>query len=393
MKNIFSTQWKYGNMLLYIAIVVCFSLIAYYHLNSGYSMSSDSKRFSRWADDLIRLDFNLYEFFSIDKISNRPSLFFFSVPVVLIALCKVIFINEWQFAFLILNLSLVFFSLIIFVKCLLLIKVRPVLISLTLPLIVASIDILIWPKFILSDMIYAFLVLLGTYFIIKGIVNNKINYLKLSMIIFLLLASRPASIPVIFVIVFFIIISKFEIFMRQKNILLFILVTFISTPFILGLAYLFIEFNFNDIAKLDFLTGMVKNGMIIHDRPQTWVDPPNNFIDVVYIYFLRLVNFFNPYASTFSIVHIALNVIQIVLILFSVFIWSLFGGHVKIHDKIFLFILLLSFSVAAFHSFILIDYDWRYRFPIILPLILLFPISLEILLKKISKNTGTFLDT
>jgi len=242
-------------------------------------------------------------------------------------------------------------------------------------------------------MIYAFLVLLGTYFIIKGIVNNKINYLKLSMIVFLLLASRPASIPVIFVIVFFIIISKFEIFMRQKNILLFILVTFISTPFILGLAYLFIEFNFNDIAKLDFLTGMVKNGMIIHDRPQTWVDPPNNFIDVVYIYFLRLVNFFNPYASTFSIVHIALNAIQIGLILFSVFIWSLFGGHVKIHDKIFLFILLLSFSVAAFHSFILIDYDWRYRFPIILPLILLFPISLEILLKKISKNTGTFLDT
>ena len=109
MKNIFSTQWKFGNMLLYIAIVVCFLLIAYYHLNSGFSMSSDSERFSRWADDLIRLDFNLYEFFSIDKASHRPSLFFFSVPVVLIALCKVIFVNEWQFAFLILNLSLVFF--------------------------------------------------------------------------------------------------------------------------------------------------------------------------------------------------------------------------------------------------------------------------------------------
>lgn len=77
MKNIFSTQWKFGNMLLYIAIVVCFLLIAYYHLNSGYSMSSDSKRFSRWADELIRLDFNLYEFFSIDINFNMPSLFFF----------------------------------------------------------------------------------------------------------------------------------------------------------------------------------------------------------------------------------------------------------------------------------------------------------------------------
>ena len=131
---------------------------------------------------------------------------------------------------------------------------------------------------------------------------------------------------------------------------------------------------------------MVKNGMIIHDRPETWVNQPKNFIDTVYIYFLRLINFFNPYASTFSIVHIALNAIQIVLILFSVFIWFFFGGHIKIYDKIFLFILLLSFSVAAFHSFILIDYDWRYRFPIILPLILLFPISLEIIVKKICND-------
>jgi len=386
MKNIFSTQWKFGNMLLYIAIIVCFLLIAYYHLNSGFSMSSDSERFSKWADDLIRLNFNFYDFFLIDKTGKRPHLLFTSVPVLLIALCKVMFVNEWQFAFLILNLSLVFFSLIFFVKCLLLIKVRPVLISLTLPLILISVDILIWPKFILSDMIYAFLVLLGAYFIIKGIINNKINYLELSIIIFLLFASRPSSIPVVFAIVFFIIISRFQIFLRQKNIILFILLTFISIPFILGLAYLFIEFNFNYIAKVDFLTGMVKNGMIIHDRPETWVNEPKNFIDVAYIYFLRLINFFNPYASTFSIVHIALNTIQIVLILFSIFIWSFFGGHIKIHDKVFLFILLLSFSVAAFHSFILIDYDWRYRFPIILPLILLFPISLEIIIKKICND-------
>jgi len=386
MKNIFSTQWKYGNMLLYIAIVVCFTLIAYYHLNSGYSMSTDSKRFSKWADDLIRLDFNLYEFFSIDINYNMPSLFFYSVPVVLIALCKVIFVNEWQFAFLILNLSFVFFSLIIFVKSLLLIKVRPVLISLTLPLIVASVDILIWPKFILSDMIYAFLVLLSVYLIIKGIIKDKINYLEISIIIFLLLASRPSSISAVFAILSFIIISKFPIFMKQKNILLFILITFVSTPFLLSLVYFFIEFYFDNIDKIDFYTDMVKNGMIIHDRPETWVNQPQNFIDIVYIYFLRLINFFNPYASTFSIVHIALNAIQSVSILVSVFIWFFFGGHIKIYDKIFLFILLLSFSVAAFHSFILIDYDWRYRFPIILPLILLLPISLEIIVKKFCNN-------
>ena len=391
MKNLFSTQWKYGNMLLYIVIVVCFSLIVYYHLNSGYSMSSDSKRFSRWADELIKLNFNFYDFFSIEKKEHRPPLFFFSFPVFLIAICKVIFGNEWQFAFLILNLIFVFFSLIFFVKSLLIIGVSSIFISLSLPLIIFSADILTWPRFILSDMSYAFIVIFATYLIIKGIIKNKINYFELILIIFLLLASRPSSIPVVLAISFFIIISIYQISLTPKKILLFAIVLSVFTPVLYGILYLFMEHNvniksFDEVAVQDFMYKYVKSGMIIHGRPETWVDPPNNFIDVVYIYFLRLVNFFNPYASTFSLLHVVFNVIQTFLILFSIFTWVFFGGHIKIYDKVFLFILLLSFSVAAFHSFILIDYDWRYRFPIIMPLILLFPISLEIIIKKICND-------
>ena len=83
MKNIFSNEWKYGNKLLYITILICFSLIAYYHLNSGYSMSGDSKRFSRWADNLIKLNFNFYDFFLIDKTDIRPHLLFRFSPCVI----------------------------------------------------------------------------------------------------------------------------------------------------------------------------------------------------------------------------------------------------------------------------------------------------------------------
>ena len=77
MKSIFSSNWKHENKILFIAILTAFSLITYYNLNSGYSMSSDSERFSRWADDLIKLNFNLFDFFSIDKSALRPHLFFF----------------------------------------------------------------------------------------------------------------------------------------------------------------------------------------------------------------------------------------------------------------------------------------------------------------------------
>ena len=154
-------------------------------------MSSDSERLSNWADQLIELNFNFYNFFLIEKSLIRPHLLLFSVPVFLIALCKVFFVNEWQFVFLLLNLTILFLSLIIFIKSLKLMGVRPILISLTIPLIVLSVDILTWPKFILTDMIYAYLVLLATFFVIKGIVKNKTYFFQLALAMLLLLATRP----------------------------------------------------------------------------------------------------------------------------------------------------------------------------------------------------------
>ena len=385
MKKFFFKITNLNEKHLYFSILISFFIIACYHFNSGFSMSGDSHKFSRWADDLIKIKFNLYEFFFKEN-SERISPFFFTVPVFLIAICKVIFGNGWQFAFLSLNLALVFFSLIIFSKTLLIIKIRPFLIFFTLPLIILSVDLLTWPKFILSDMNYAFLIILATYVMTKGFVENKYNYFHLFLIMILMIMTRPSSVPGIFAILFFITISKYHYFKRVKVIILFLFFLFISIPLVFGLLYYFIEFNFGENSQIEWwLLSKVKAGMIIHDRPETWVDSPSDFNDVVYIYFLRLINFFNPYAATFSGIHIFLNFIQTFLILLSIILWSIFGTLIRSYDKLFFFIIFISLSTASFHSFTLIDYDWRYRFPIILPMIMLFPISLEMIFRKFDK--------
>lgn len=382
MKNILSHNFEHSKTILYVSLLTCYAIIAFYILNAGYSMSSDSLRFSSWADDLIKFNFNLFEFYSIDKDYHRPNLFFFTLPVIIIGLCKVFFASDWQYAFLLLNLILVFFSLTFFINILLSINVRPILISFTLPIIVISVDMLTWPRFILSDVIYIFLVISSIYIVLNIIINNKIDFIKLSLIILLLLSSRPTSIPVIFSIILFVLFLKFNFFLKKKYILLILLTMIISAPFVLGFVYLFLEYNFSDNPKVEFLINMVKQGMIIHDRPDTWVSSPNNFFDLIIIYLLRIVNFFNPYASTFSVLHILLNFFQTILIVISIIIWLFSFSSVEIKDKLFFFIILLSLSVASFHSFTLIDYDWRYRFPIILPLIMVIPISLEMILKR-----------
>ena len=166
--------------------------------------------------------------------------------------------------------------------------------------------------------------------------------------------------------------------------MVFVFLLFILIPIIFGLLYYLIEFNFSENTQIEWwLLSKVKVGMIIHDRPETWVDPPSSFKDVVNIYFFILFNFFNPYAATFSTIHLVLNFLQIFLILLSIIIWPICGSLTKSQDKLFLLIIMISLSIASFHSFTLIDYDWRYRFPIILPLIMFIPISIDMILRKV----------
>ena len=48
-KNIFSPQWKYGNLFLYVSILISFSIIAYYNLSKGFVVAPDTSDYSKWS--------------------------------------------------------------------------------------------------------------------------------------------------------------------------------------------------------------------------------------------------------------------------------------------------------------------------------------------------------
>ncbi len=386
-KKISSPTWEYGNKFLYSTLLVCFVIIAYYNINIGPLIATDSIKYSNSADVLLKLNFNLLDYYSQKTISKFNPSYIYTIPVILISLAKYFFGDNWQFIFMIINIIFLFFSLIIFSKILIFLKVRPLIISLSLPILVLSVDLLHWPRYVLTDTIFSFLVMLLVYLMTKSIIKNKNYYFLMIIVASLIYLTRPTSIPFIFALIFFISISKTQFNYNPRIILLFIFALFIFTPFIFALLYQLMNDYLGNNLQAFFLIEMVKSGMIIHDRPDTWVNAPNTFLDVAYLYFLRLLFFFKPYVKSFSDIHIILNLIQSVYIFLSIFLWSIFGLNFKIFNKIVFLILLISFITAAFHAFTLIDYDWRYRFPIIMPLLIIFPISFEIFLRKIcSKN-------
>ena len=376
MREFYDKIFNLNERHLFISILLSFFIISLYHLHHGYYMSPDSGKFSRLADDLIQSNLKIFNF------SERVPAFFISIPISLIALFKIIFVDKWQYAFLVFNLSLLLFSLIFFAKILLLVGVRHFLFF-NFAINYNFSRYLNLAQIYISDMCYSFLVFVIIYFIAKGFVKNNFNYFFILSILFLILITRPSSVSVIFAVVFFIIIYNYDFILKPKIFLSLLFILFFSVPFVFGIFYYFIESNFNDNMQLQWwLLSKVKLGMIIHDRPETWVDSPKVFIDVVYIYFLRLINFFNPYASAFSLIHNLLNIFQMFMIISSILIWVFLGEQISKKNKMFCFILVMSFIVASFHSFTLIDYDWRYRFPIILPLLMLVSISIEIIMQK-----------
>lgn len=384
LKEIFSDHYKYGNIFLYFTILISFLLIAYYNLNNEFVMSSDSGQFSRWADILITLNFNLYNYYVQNTFINPNYLY--TIPIVLIAIFKLIFETTWQSAFVIFNLILVLFSLILFSKSLLLLKVRPLIISLAIPLLTLSVDLLTWPRYILTDTIFAFLIILIVYFIIKSLVKKESYYFLFIFFILILFFTRPTSIPFIFVTTVFLLVSRLKINYVPKIVLSIILSLFIFTPFLFTFLYQLMQTNLGENAQALFIIGHVERGVIIDDRPETWLNTPKVFLDYVFLYLFRLLYFFIPYVKSFSTIHIIINLIQPIIVFLSLAIWIKLGNKFDNMNKSIALVLFISFCVAAFHSFTLIDYDFRYRFPIIMPLMIIFPISIEMFVRKASKR-------
>jgi len=370
---------------LYLSIVITFSIISFYIIDEGPNISSpDTILHLKWADSLIQLKFNLYNFYTQNPFVTPT--YFYTIQIILVALAKFFFGSHWYYLLFGFNLLLVLLSIIIFSKSLLIVGVRPIIISLSVLIILISPDWMTFPSWILTDTTYSFLIIFTTYIIIKSIRREKFSYLILIFLLIIMVFTRPAFPPIILTIVTFIAIYKYKIYINPKLIFLFIFLFFLIIPLCFAGLHYIGKIYLSDINQINYWLKLTDKGIVVWKRYETYIEPPVNYTDHVYFYFLRLVSFFKPYAITFSKFHIIVNSFQLFYFTVSILIWSILGGKKNILDMTVIFILLLSFSVAAFHAFVLIDWDWRYRYPVILPLMMILPISIEILFRKYLKT-------
>ncbi|MCV2361811.1 hypothetical protein LNV08_22910, partial [Paucibacter sp. TC2R-5] len=355
--------------LSYVSFLVVALALMLANIYIGPVSSPDTGTFSAWADSMILHNFNWIEFSSRNPRDDTP-IYFYLLPITLFALAKIISISQWKFIVFLINIALIPVILCLTRRLFQVCGTRPLLIGVAPILFLLSSDFLLWPRYILTDTIYVALMLFATYWVAEyaGKTSLRINLVFVFLVLSLLL-SRPSSPPVVMILVFSYICPRF---FYQKNFegrIYAYLAGGVITLFgiISSLVMMHIDSG-SSVAQVNIIVEMVKKGLIIHDRPETWIAFSGSFSSAFLIFSTRFVYFFSPVADSHSVVHNLFNLAFFSVAFISIALGEYFGKFLNLAtevNRVKGMLMLLIVSVAIYHSITLIDYDWRYRYPVV----------------------------
>ena len=375
-------------------VFVCLILICF---NRGIILSPDSQIFNRWADILLAENFNIVAYLGKNNYVSPPV--FYLIPILLIAVFKLFLGDFWHQGFFVANL--IFLGLAIFILVCLLRRahVRMHLIVLILPLILLT-DFQLWPSYILSDMLFSFLLILNIYLLSRCIYRSYLGAAIMFVSLTFLCFARPSG-PISLILIGSSLVILYTLGLRSVIRLLFpsIAIIVVLTSLIFGCffhgileisEYGFYEF-IGENEQLSFLASYVKDGVVVVGRPDTSIEMDLSVIEIGKLFLLRFLYFFMPIASTYSTIHNLANLLLISIFCVATCLWIYLTYHKSLFMKLssdlcqLMYICsFIIFGLAWFHGWIFIDWDWRYRFPTILPMLILFATAVEQLLRTFS---------
>lgn len=390
--NKFFRRWHHpvNVVVLLVFLVLCVTLG--FTLLRGPIHSPDSKSYAALADRLIRSGFDLPRFFEESQKIDTIGLRFGFVS--LIALCKVLFGSFWDKALIAVNLLATFFSLFIFGKLWLRLRLSSMTVLLLIPLALLGYENWLYASYVLSDPTYLLLFSACLYLLTLSREEGRKKWLGALLGALALVALsgvyRP-TFPILFALWCVSLVWSFGVFRSSKGFApLMAIVVFVVFAAVTGaIAYLhahsgaFLASQEETITQL--ITKYFVKGVIIHDRHDLTLGNLSSLADFLRLGYLRMVYFFSFYNPNYSAAHNLFNgmfYVPVYALALIGFLPHRLGETSTLMERRrkaqFLCVCTLLFH-AAFHCFTIIDYDMRYRVPTILPMLTLAGLGCEVL--------------
>ncbi len=372
-------QFVFNNKinLLYI-IPILFVLL--FLLFTDARTSVDTLRFIEWSNEMSLNPLNAVNYLYLER-SITGVLFFFSVIYFKISL---IFSENWKILFISMNF-LAFLLTVYLIKNKLSSDIK---FCYFIPsLAIVNYDYLNWSNYLLTDFLFCYLCFIFLVYLSIGKNNIGITLLLLVLIMF----TRPPGIVILLIAIqyFFLANSANDKSVLFRRILILLTFYFVLIFFVSYLIINNIFFNeMNDPSmksSFQYYRNYYMQGVIINDRPHTYLEKPENIIDIIKIIIVRFYSYFIFYDKLYSFNHNFLNILIYTPIYILMILTLIKFRFYKLkQQKIILIMFVSIISFSFFHSILLIDFDWRYRLPCILPMCVLAVLGLE-QIRKIEK--------
>lgn len=380
------------SILLLLAVLM---ILTVHHLVAGPKASPDLKSFDIWSNNLVESGFNYTAYFSSPGIGLPERLY--TASITLIALLKMVVPESWKYGYYYLNLIWMALTVFFFYKTARLLSIRHGAIAVALPLFLLSSDFHFWPRYLLTDTFVAFLVIFNVYLALRIWSEDKTSALAKpalafahATLLFLLLFSRPAALPLVAAFLTFHGLAALQL----QRVNPYLQAVTVAALIILG-AILFGHVmhghatgHIAGFRELDYLGRYAHAGVVIIHRPETYLAIGQSTWDYAWLFLVRSASFYSPYASGFSLAHQLFNFLLHGTVAAAILMGFFSRGTVSDSTRRgTLLILLLSVAALLFHSFTIIDYDWRYRFPVITPLLLVVALAADRLMTGITRSS------
>jgi len=402
-----------------VFLVVIF-LRGAYNLSSPLVMSPDSRTYSRWADQLIAVNFNYADY--LQNVSFVIPPVFYAGWITLVAGAKVICGSHWQQALIVVNVLANAMLAVLVVDMAGRITRQPKAAWLAFLLFCITYEIFIWTRYVLSDstfllLNFAIFSVLSRLLLANGTgceedgarpqqSSSRILIIALAVLCPLAFIWRPTSVVLLPLIV----VAAFLLWrlrqappsqpvqQRARN-------AWRKRALGAGVVFLCITGLWIGHAALmqqperwptRALSATIKSnskdyagGIVVWDRPDTFHAPPTSLQDYVAISADRFKHFFHPIPNrpTFSLRHrifslcLYLSIYPLACISLGALLMAKTGLGRR-EEAVAALAVGYVFAFAVFHSITQLDYAWRYRAPILPHLILLASIGFAMLFNR-----------
>ncbi len=361
-----------------------------YTLFKGKTVSSDSTTYGRWADILIEQGFDYGAWLSeVQSLSLTAPKIFYSTWITLVAFLKIIFGELWPYAVVALNLaSSIGIVWLVLAGVWKMSQSRLALLACGIFLGICF-DFFLWIPYVLTDVVFSLLVILVYTQIIKnalaGGTSPAISLGAIGLVDLVALFYRPAAIPLL---VFSIAGLGFLAWVgkdvvdpqaRVRQLRKFVA----SLGGVLLVLIVWHASILEDPSRWPFafakewvgvLSEEARKGIVVFMRPETYHSPPQSLMDFVFLTLGKFSAFFSFIHNDYSLAHKALNLAFFLpvytgcLIALVGIFRSGSGMSAGVWGACVMAALLLG-TVGLYHAVNQIEFDHRFRVPVLAPMI------------------------